>query len=134
MLGSAGDTGVEGDNMSELVDKLREEQPIEASLRPRSTTESLRVAIEKGVLYIKFTRTNGGTDLCMNVDRDASSLASADFDGGSGRVEIVGDLSLDFIPVRFRGILDLETLQGTGALYPRESIQQTSSGTVPPLE
>src|SRR4051812_44211296 len=106
--------------MSGLVERLRDEQPIEASLRPQPTPEALKEAIDRGLVYVKFVNTRGGTDLCMSIDRDACDLAGADFDGGRGRVKLVGDLVLDYVPVRFRGVLDLETLRGTGALHPVE--------------
>jgi hypothetical protein len=114
--------------MSELTERLKDEQPIEASLRPRPTPDVLKAAIDRGLVYVKFINTRGGTDLCIRIDRDASDFAGADFGVGRGRVEIVGDLVLDYVPVRFRGVLDLETFRGTGALHPLETGGEVSPG------
>jgi hypothetical protein len=102
--------------MSDLVERLQTEQPIVASLRPEPTVEALRAAVDRGVVHVKFVNTRGGTELGVRLDRDASDLAGLDGAQGRGTIRLVGTLTLDFVPVRFEGVLALDTLQGTGSL------------------
>jgi hypothetical protein len=104
--------------MSNLVERLRAEQPIVASLRPESTAEALKAALKRGLVHVKFINTRGGTELGVRIDPEASDLRNADFASARGTLTLVGDLELDFIPVRFRGALALDTLEGTGRLEP----------------
>jgi hypothetical protein len=106
----------EGGVMSDLVERLEAEQPIVASLRPEPTVAALKAAIDRGLVHVKFVNTRGGTELGVRLDREASDLAGVDFAAGRGTIRLVGTLTLDFVPVRFEGVLALETLQGTGSL------------------
>jgi len=102
--------------VNELVQKLTQEQPIVASLRPESTLEQLRAAVDRKYVLIKFTETRGGTELGIRLDPEKSDVSAANFDTGTGRIRIVGDLILDYVPVRFHGYIDLESLAGAGRL------------------
>lgn len=102
--------------MNDLVQRLTQEQPIVASMRPEPTLENLRAAIDRGYVYIKFTETRGGTELGIRLDQERSDLTRGDLAQGTGSVHIVGELVLDYVPVRFHGDLDLQTLKGTGRL------------------
>lgn len=100
-----------------LVDRLcAAEHPVEASLRPERTVEALGAAIGEGYVFVRFTETRGGTELGVQLDRDATDLTDADFAAGHGEVRLAGTLTLDFEPVRCVVRLDLETLTGTGRL------------------
>ncbi|GHE27173.1 hypothetical protein GCM10017673_31560 [Streptosporangium violaceochromogenes] len=100
-----------------LVDRLCDgEHPVEASLRPERTAEALRAAIDDGYVFVRFTETRGGTELGVQLDREATDLAEADFAAGEGEVRLVGTLTLDFEPVRCFARLDLATLTGRGGL------------------
>ena len=90
--------------------------PVEISLRPEPTGPALREAIERSYVFVKFTDTRGGTELGVPLDRDASDWSSADFDAPSGRIRLVGDLTLDFEPVRCTAEIDLATMTGQGHL------------------
>lgn len=102
--------------MNELVQKLTQEQPVIASLRPEPTLAELKAAVERKYVLIKFTETRGGTELGIRLDPERSDLAAANFDAGTGKIHIVGDLVLDYVPVRFHGDIELASLAGTGRL------------------
>lgn len=113
--------------MNDLVRRLTEEQPVEASLRPERTVELFQEALERGYVHVLFPNTRGGTELGVRLDREASDLSGADYAAAAGRVRLVGDLTLDDVPVRFHGTIDLDTLKGTGRLAPRA---ETAAGEV----
>ena len=102
--------------MNELVQKLTKEQPIIASLRPTPTLEQLKAAVDRKYVLIKFTETRGGTELGIRLDPERSDLSKADWEAGTGSIHIVGELVLDYVPVRFHGDIDLGSLAGTGRL------------------
>ena len=106
--------------MNELVKKLTREQAIVASLRPQTTPDYLKAAVDRGYVHIKFTETEGGTELGIRLDRESSDISQANFEDGSGSIRIVGDLVLDYVPIRFHGQIDLATMAGTGRVEIRE--------------
>ena len=55
-----------------------------------------------------------GTELSVRVDPQTSRLGEGDFEAGRGRIEIVGELTLNYNRVRCIAELDLATLEGTG--------------------
>lgn len=102
--------------MSELVERLSDgnAHPVIAS-RAESASE-LMAQIERGFVLIKFTETKGGTELGIRLNLEESELSEADFEASTGRVRLVGDLVLDYVPVRLTGDLDISDLKGTGSL------------------
>jgi hypothetical protein len=105
--------------MNELVQKLTQEQPIIASMRPEPTVQQLKASVDRGYVHIKFTETRGGTELGIRLIPEMSNTV-ADYEAGTGSIHIVGDLTLDYVPVRFHGDINLATLAGTGRLEIRE--------------
>jgi hypothetical protein len=100
-----------------LVDRLCEgEHPVEAGLRPEKTAKLFKEAIDRNYVHIKFTKTKGGTELGVRLDRDACDFSRADFDKGSGAVHVEGNLTLDYVKVRCIADIDLTTLEGSGRL------------------
>ena len=100
-----------------LVDRLSiGDHKIVVSQRPEPTVKALKDAIDSGYVRVKFTETQGGTELGFKVDKDASDLAAADFEAGTGKVRIVGGLTLDYTKVRCIANIDLQTLAGEGHL------------------
>lgn len=100
-----------------LVDKLSEgDHPVEAGLRPEKTVKLFKEAIDRNYVHIKFTKTKGGTELGVRLDRDACDFSHADFDSGVGAVHVEGNLTLDYVKVRCFADIDLATLEGTGHL------------------
>lgn len=108
--------------MNELVQRLSEgEHPVEASLRPEKTVTALKESIDRGYVHIKFTDTRGGTDLGVRLDREASNFNEADFEHQTGKVQLVGNLTLNYVKVRCIADIDLATLEGKGYLEPVEA-------------
>ena len=107
----------ETEKSESLVDRLsRGEHPVVVSLRPETTAQLFKEALDRGYVHIKFTDTKGGTELGVRVDTDASDFSNADFDAATGSVRIVGGLTLDYQKVRCIAEIDLQTLAGTGHL------------------
>lgn len=107
--------------MDELVARLSTgDHPIEIGVRPDRTAQAFKDCIDRGYVHIKFTGTRGGTELGVRLDQQATELADADFSSANGRVKVVGDLTLNDIPVKCLAEVDLSTLSGTGRLQPIE--------------
>jgi hypothetical protein len=54
------------------VDRLCErDHPVEAGLRPEKTVKLFKEAIDHNYVHVKFTKTRGGTELGVRLDRDA---------------------------------------------------------------
>jgi hypothetical protein len=103
--------------MSELVEKLSAgDHAVEISLRPQRTAQALKKCINKGYVHVKFTETRGGTDLYVVLDSERSDLAGFDFSSAAGKGRLVGNLVLDYVPVRCVADIDLATLAGKGHL------------------
>jgi uncharacterized protein YbdZ (MbtH family) len=100
-----------------LVDRLSTgDHKIVVSQRPEPTVKALKEAIDSGYVRVKFTETQGGTELGFKVDPGASDLSGANFDEGTGKARIVGGLTLDYVKVRCIAEIDLKTLEGVGHL------------------
>jgi len=79
--------------------------------------EELRRRLEEtSHILIKFTGTEGGTELCAQVDSAATDPWPSHSGQGSGTVHIEGTLILNDDPVRVITDISLATLQGTGRL------------------
>jgi uncharacterized protein YbdZ (MbtH family) len=102
-----------------LVDRLSEgDHPVEVSLRPEKRVKLFKEAIDRGYVHIKFTDTQGGTELGVRLDREATDLGNSDFEGQNGSVRLVGGLTLNYVKVRLIAEIDLKTLTGKGHLDP----------------
>ncbi len=109
--------------MNELVQRLATgNHPVEASLQPNKTAQALKESIDRGYVHIKFTNTQGGTELGVKLDTEASNLQEADFESQTGKVHLVGDLTLNYEKVRCIADLELKTLAGQGHLEPIEQV------------
>ena len=104
--------------MNDLVERLTNEQPVKVSLRPETSLENFRAALERGYVHVLFTETRGGTELGVSVDEEASEVPDDVLENGSGQVHLEGTLVLDYVRVRFIGDLDVASLDGTGRLVP----------------
>ncbi|MEO1432474.1 MAG: MbtH domain protein [Cyanobacteria bacterium J06633_8] len=103
--------------MNELVQRLSQgSHPVEVSLKPEKTITAFQENIERGYIHIKFTQTKGGTELGIKYDSDASDLSTANFQQQTGTARIVGDLTLNNVPVKCIADIQLETLTGKGHL------------------
>jgi hypothetical protein len=107
--------------VNQLVEFLcKGEHPIEATLREK-TREAMKEAIARGHVPIKFTDTRGGTELVVPLDPSRSDLRAIENKNGSSEIKVVGDLTLDYVPVTCVARIDLATLQGEGHLEVREA-------------
>ena len=103
--------------MSELVQKLAKgDHRVIFRAIGDNPVEELKQCIDRDYVHIKFTETRGGTELGFRLDSEHSDLSHADFDKGTGRVRLAGNLTLDYVKVRCVGDLDLESMEGTGHL------------------
>jgi uncharacterized protein YbdZ (MbtH family) len=100
-----------------LVDRLcKGDHPVEAGLRPERTVKLFKDAIDRNYVHIKFTKTSGGTELGVKLDRGLCDFSKAEFENGSGTVHLEGELALDYVKVRCIADIDLKTLEGKGHL------------------
>ncbi|MEH2289175.1 MbtH domain protein [Nostoc sp.] len=85
------------------------------------TAIALKESINRGYVHIKFTNTSRGTDLGVRLNSKASNLQEADFEHQTGRVHLVGNLTLNYVKVRCIADIELASLEGKGHLEPVES-------------
>ncbi|HEU5380644.1 MAG TPA: hypothetical protein VFV38_34910 [Ktedonobacteraceae bacterium] len=110
--------------MDELVQRLSQGAHPVVVGGPKATREEFRTRLqERGYVFIKFTETQGETDLGMRVDVAATDLSQADFSGGKGIAHIEGTLMLNYVNIRCVAEIRLETLSGTGHLIVLENAQ-----------
>jgi hypothetical protein len=103
--------------MSDLVRTLCEgEHAVAFSARPTPTVARLKESLDRGYVLVKFVETRGGTELGVAIDRALTRMEDADFELKQGHVTVVGDLTLDYVPVRCTAEIDLSTLEGRGRL------------------
>jgi hypothetical protein len=101
--------------MDELVQRLSEGDHPVVTQRVDSA-EELKQGIERGYVLIKFTDTQGGTELGVRLDDTLTDLSSADFGQATGTVHLAGNLTLNYVKVRCVADVDLATLEGKGHL------------------
>ncbi|WP_416671512.1 MbtH domain protein [Egbenema bharatensis] len=109
--------------MNELVQRLSQgNHPVEVSLRPKKTATALKERIDLGYIHIKFTNTQGGTELGVRLDPNACDWSQTDFDRPAGTIHLVGHLTLNYVKVKCIADVDLQTLEGQGHLEPIEPV------------
>ena len=101
--------------MNELVERLSTGKHNVAVTRYKSAKE-LKECIDRRFVLVKFTETQGGTELGYKLDMDKSRTDEADFDSPKGVVRLVGELTLNYENVRCIADIDLESLTGKGNL------------------
>jgi hypothetical protein len=113
--------------VNDLVQRLSEgSHPVEVSLRPERTLKLFKEMIDRGHVLVKFTATRGGTELGVPLDKARSDLTQANFEEGTGKVRVCGDLTLDYVPVTVVADIELASLQGEGHLEIRS--EQPAAG------
>jgi len=113
-----------------LVERLCDDvHPVEAGLRPERTVKLFKEAIDRNCVHVKFTNTNGGTELGVRLDRDACDFGKADFENGTGIVHVEGGLTLDYVKVRCIADINLSTLEGQGRLVKVEAEAGGTAGS-----
>jgi uncharacterized protein YbdZ (MbtH family) len=112
----------EADRGPSLVDRLCEgEHPVEATLRPEKSVKLFKESIDRNYVHIKFTDTQGGTELGVRLDPQKCDFAGADFENGTGTVHLEGGLTLDYVKVQCVADIDLASLTGQGHLVKVEA-------------
>lgn len=103
--------------MSELVQKLAKGDH-RVIFRPvrENAVEELKECVDRKYVHIKFTETRGGTELGFKLDEERSDLSNADWEKGTGRIHVAGNLTLDYVKVRLVADLDIADMVGTGHL------------------
>jgi hypothetical protein len=104
--------------MSDLIEKLSQTQDIELAIRPVVNADSLRSALERGFVPVRFPRTKGGTELGIKLDPAGSVWSREDLSKGAGQMQLAGEVTLNYKKARFSGIIDISTLRGSGCLQP----------------
>jgi hypothetical protein len=103
--------------MSDLVTKLSQgSHPVELTLRPEKTRQTVTECLGRRYVHIKFTDTRGGTELGVKLDEETAQVALACVDCGENTIHVSGNLSLDYVPVRCVADISLDTFEGTGHL------------------
>jgi len=102
--------------MNQLLQKLRHgDHPVEVSLRPNRTPNAFKECIDRGFVHVRFTDTDGGTELGVRLDKTACDL-NADFELGTGKIKLIGNLTLDYVKVQCIADIELQSLAGKGYL------------------
>lgn len=100
-----------------LVDQLCVgDHPLTICLHPGPSSKRLQAAINDGYVRVKFTDTEGGTELGVHLDKEMCDFKEANFEDGTGQARIVGNLNLDYTKLRCMADIDLNTLEGRGHL------------------
>jgi MbtH protein len=95
----------------DLTRRLATWQPVEVG-GPDRTPAGVRARLEEaGTLFVRFSRTRGGTDLAVRLDPAASDVRWTE-----ATAHVEGTLILNGHRVRCVADLDLTTLRGTGRL------------------
>jgi hypothetical protein len=106
--------------MNQLVSFLSEnDHPVEISVRPEKSVDAFLRAIEKGYVNIRFTDTRGGTELAVHLDPKLTDIKNVDVANQTGTIRLVGELTLDYIPVRCVADIAIPSLGGKGRLEQR---------------
>src|SRR5688572_6618714 len=103
--------------VNDLVKRLSEgSHAVEVSLRPERTLKLFKEQLDRSYVLVKFTETRGGTELGVPLDKARSDLTQANFETETGKVRVVGDLTLDYVPVTVVADIELPSMKGQGHL------------------
>jgi uncharacterized protein YbdZ (MbtH family) len=95
-----------------IVAKLSQGDHPVTLTRYKDLTE-LKQAIDRGTVLVKFTGTQGGTEIGISLD--SASKAS---DLSAANIDLCGTLTLDYQPVKCLVSVDTSTREGHGRLEP----------------
>lgn len=107
----------EDSESEDLVTYLSQgDHPVEISARSDLKINELKESIDRGYVHIKFTDTRGGTEFGLRLEQGQSDMSNADFGNSTGRILLIGGLTLNYEKVRCVADIDLQTLSGVGRL------------------
>lgn len=116
--------------MDRLINTLTKgKHSIEFEPRTKDLDE-LRERIKRGFVFIKFTETQGGTELGINIDEDSSKLDGTLLAKEAKVIKIVGTCELNYHKVKCHAEVDLKTRKGLGYLELIEDTEATISCAV----
>ncbi|MFA8434929.1 MAG: hypothetical protein ACEPOZ_10480 [Marinifilaceae bacterium] len=101
--------------LNELVARLTKEHDVECA-RPEKTADALKECIDRDYVHVMFKKT--GTELGVQLDRRYCKFQEADFENATGKVYLVGGLTLNYDKVKCIAEVDLKTCEGKGYLEP----------------
>lgn len=108
--------------MDDLVERLSQgRHPVELSLRPEKTPAVLSACLDRGYVHVRFIGTRGGTELGIRLDKGQCEWRDQDVAARVGVMRLVGDLTLNYVPVRCTAEIDLSSYTGEGYLQPSEA-------------
>jgi hypothetical protein len=101
--------------INELVRKLSEGKH-DVSLNERGEDiQELKERIEQGFIHIKFTQTQGGTELGIKIDKEKSNM-NVPAGKNTGQWHLEGTAILNYNHVRCIVDVNLKTMKGKGYL------------------
>lgn len=93
--------------------------------------DELKERISHGFVFIKFTGTQGGTELGINLDHNSKTLGNTMLnDKESHTIKIVGTCELNYHKVKCHAEIDLKTRKGVGYLELIDEAVDSSSPTL----
>jgi len=99
--------------INELVERLMVSQEVEFS-RPEKTSKALIECIKKKYVHVLFKKT--GTELGFKLNPKYCNYTDADFENLTGKVVLVGALTLNYDKVTCNAVINLDNCEGTGFL------------------
>jgi uncharacterized protein YbdZ (MbtH family) len=100
-----------------LVTRLSScDQEAEVWLGGDAGFDEFRKCVERKYVHIRFPGTRGGTTLGFHLDEERSQLSGGALANREGAVQLIGELTLDYVRCRCVADIDLATLKGTGHL------------------
>lgn len=122
---SAGGT-MFGSVESPLVERLVEgENQIEVCTRAEADKkrEDLIRQIGYDLVHVKFPNTRGGTEIGIRLQRELCGdlEVPAEESDEPATVKLVGDLTLDWIPIRVTALVSLQDYTGTATVEKRDT-------------
>ena len=89
---------------------------IDFESRTETLDELKERVFEMKFVFVKFTDTQGGTELGINVDDTLTDLSKGNFEKGTGKIKIAGTCELNYHKIRCYADVDLKTRKGKGYL------------------
>ena len=116
--------------MDRLVSTLIEgKHPIEFESRTDNLHE-LKERINHGFVFVKFTGTQGGTELGIILDENSKTLGNTMLsDKANNTIKIMGTCELNYHQVRCHAEIDLETKKGFGYLELIDNVVNSLNST-----
>jgi len=110
--------------INELVKRLGTKQHVEAKGGRQGTGDGFKEAFDRGHVFVKFTKTQGGTELGTPLNKAYTDVSGVDWAAKTGVVKFAGELALNYERVRLHAEIDLSTLEGEAYLEYIEPVEE----------